>query len=81
MGFKELNKIAMDDHDFSTINLINLLENIKCEIRDGKVTEEIQESIWDALMWDKKDPENNEMIKYLFTGWWIHQMSQEKSIP
>lgn len=64
--------------EFSTENLLQLLDIIKNNINDGNLDIHTQERIWDSLLWDKNDPDNKEMIKYLFTGWWIYQNLQAK---
>jgi hypothetical protein len=58
--------------EFSTENLLTLVDQIKEAITEERISEDAQERIWNALTWDKNDPENKEMMKYLFTGWWIH---------
>ncbi len=62
-----------DESEFSTENLLTLIDQIKETITTGELSEDSQEHVWNALVWDKNDPHNKEMIKYLFTGWWIHQ--------
>jgi hypothetical protein len=59
--------------EFSTENLLNLLTQIKTAVAAGELSQETQEHMWNSLVWDKNDPDNKEMVKYLFTGWWIHQ--------
>nr|QBK87683.1 MAG: hypothetical protein LCMAC202_00190 [Marseillevirus LCMAC202] len=63
----------MSDIQFSTENLLKLLDKVKKAITEDKFPEEAQERAWNALTWDKNDPEYKEMVRYLFTGWWIHQ--------
>jgi len=58
--------------EFSTENLIKMLNIIKNEIENNTINITTQERIWNALLVDNTDAENAELIKYLFTGWWIH---------
>ena len=63
--------------EFSSENLIHLLKKIKKSIEDGTMDENTQMCVWNMLTWDPNDDQNNEMTKYLFTGWWIHSNLQE----
>lgn len=54
--------------DFSTEKLIQLLDNLLLKIKDGKLSFDDQEILWDQITKDV-DPE---MVKYLFTGWYLH---------
>ncbi len=58
---------------FSTENLLKLIDVIKNGIIEERLTADDQEEIWNALTWNKTNPDNKELIKWLFTGWWIHQ--------
>jgi hypothetical protein len=49
-----------------------LLEKITEHTRSGALAADDQRMVWDSLCWDKNDPDNKEMTKYLFTGWWIY---------
>ena len=62
-----------DNVQFSTESLLQLLDTIKNDINNKQLTVDDQEKLWDSLTWNKNDPDNKELIKYLFTGWWIHQ--------
>ena len=63
----------MDNVSFSTEKLLLMLEIITLYIQDGHISKEEQQQLWELLNWNKHDPENKELVKYLFTGWWIHQ--------
>jgi hypothetical protein len=63
----------MEGNNFSTEKLIMMLEDIKQYIQNGYLSKIEQENLWDTLNWNKYDPENKELTKYLFTGWLIHQ--------
>lgn len=58
--------------EFSTINLINLLEQIKEAIIKDELSVDDQEQLWDSINWGHNDPNNKDIVKYLFTGWWLH---------
>ena len=58
--------------EFTTEKLLVLLDHIKQAIVTEKLPLERQEDIWSTLTWKYDDPDNKEMIKYVFTGWWIH---------
>ena len=59
---------------FSSEALIKrLYELIKC-VENGNVSQEDQKVIYDFIECTKPDPE---MVKYLFTGWWIHKNAKE----
>ena len=66
---------------FSTVNLLELLDQLAKAINDDNLSTEAQEQLWDALTWDKHDPDNRELIKYLFTGWWVHQHLISREMP
>ncbi len=61
--------------EFSTENLLKLLDQLIIAINDGTITDPAQESLWYSLTWDKNDPDNQETIKYLLTGWWLQILS------
>ena len=63
----------MSTPEFSTEELLKLLTEITEAIKEKQLDVDTQERIWNSLLWDKNDPDNKELIKYLFTGWWIHQ--------
>ena len=64
----------MESEEFSTERLVEVL-NILCEnIKNGNVDIEIQKDLWSYLFWDKHNPQNKEMVKYLFMGWYITQL-------
>lgn len=65
---------------FSKQNLQLLLKELSQSIENNQLDEEIQKELWDYLTWNKQDPENKEMVKYLFTGWWLHTQSGVKGI-
>lgn len=60
------------NNNFTTDKLLLLLDDIKKEIILENLSESTQERLWNTLNWNKKEPVNKEMIKYLFTGWWIY---------
>ena len=62
-----------DTQSYSTAHLLSLLDQIKESILADELSKATQKDIWDVLHWDKDNPQHKEMIKYLFTGWWIHQ--------
>ena len=70
----------MDTHNtptsFSTENLLRLLDMIKKCITQEQLSMDTQEHVWDSLTWNKNDSDNKELVKYLFTGWWIHQHTE-----
>ena len=61
---------------FTTENLMTLLENIKNDIANQKMSIDDQKDVWNFLRseWDQEDPVNQEMLKNLFTGWYINEM-------
>jgi hypothetical protein len=54
---------------FSPKSLIDLLEKIVKGIKDNNLNRETQENIWSALT----GPIDPLLVKYLFTGFWIHE--------
>ena len=42
-------------------------------IEKNSMSTDDQHIIWDFLMWDKNNPQNKDLIKYLFVGWWYSQ--------
>lgn len=58
--------------EFSKENLVNFLGDLKLAIERNQIPESTQHHLWDLLTCDERDSEYREMIKYLFTGWWIH---------
>lgn len=62
--------------EFTTENLVLLLEGILKEIKNGHMTNTHQEHIWNALTFDKNDPEAKKFLRYLFMGWYLHSHLQ-----
>jgi len=59
--------------EFSTTRLLTLLGQIKESIDKEELPVDVQEDIWNSIFWNKNDPQNKELTKYLITGWWVHQ--------
>ena len=57
--------------------LVILLDKLKKDILEDKISQEDQENIWNYFNWNKDDPENKDLVKYLFTGWWIYSNLDE----
>lgn len=66
--------------EYSHNNLIFLLETFITKIKAGEFTEDEKRNIWGSLVWEKNDKKTQEFMKYIFTGWWIHQNLQNKNI-
>ena len=60
------------DLQFSKENLLIMLDQLKQLIKDDTLTKDAQEEIWNSLIWNKHNPENKELMKYMVTGWWVH---------
>lgn len=59
--------------NFSKENLIKFLGDLKIAVESDQISETTQQHIWELLTCsNENDPSYKEMIKYLFTGWWIH---------
>ena len=63
---------------FTSENLVSLLDKIKELIQEEKMLIDDQEQLWNMITWDKNDPANEDAIKYLFTGWWMHYITDSK---
>lgn len=63
--------------EFTTENLVLLLEGIVKEIKKENMTEEQQEHIWNALTFNKNDPEAKQILHYLFMGWYLQSHLQK----
>ena len=61
----------MTEQEFSTQKLITLLDQIRGAIVRKELSEDYQEQIWNSITWNKHEPENKDMLKYLFTGWYV----------
>ena len=59
--------------EFSSENLLDFLDHCTSCIRNKSLDIETQERLWNSLTWDKDEPNNVELVKYLFTGWFIHE--------
>lgn len=66
--------------EYSQTNLLLLLQAMIDSINKGDLTEAEQRDIWGSLVWDKKDPDVKKFMKYVFTGWWIHENLENKNI-
>lgn len=65
---------------FSKENLLELLDQLKTMVQDDTLDAAAQEELWKSIIHDKDDPEYQEMLKYLFTGWWVHSNISENKI-
>jgi hypothetical protein len=66
-------------NEFSKEKLIELLFQIIQSVENKTLSENIQEDIWEYLTWNKDDLENKKIVKYLFTGYWIHFLLNESN--
>jgi len=65
--------------EFSSDNLLKMLEYCTTSIKNNSLTLTEQKRVWDALTWDKNDPECKRMIQYLFMGMWFDQCANNVS--
>ena len=65
----------MPNCEFNTENLLSLLREAVTKIEAGELSQDNQRRVWDALVWDKEDPENKKALYYLFLGQMISNMS------
>lgn len=63
----------MKNDDFSTENLLIILDKIKEKIVNQQIPLEFQQDLWNYLFWDKNNPQNRENITHMFVGWFIHE--------
>lgn len=61
--------------EFSTSKLLDILTELQHEISNGKIPVDIQQDIWRYLHWTPADPNNKDLVKFLFTGWWVNSQT------
>jgi hypothetical protein len=58
--------------------LINTFNYLLTELKDNKIDESDINKLWDVFYSTEQKVTNKEYTKYLFTGWWLYLMAQNK---
>jgi len=72
----------MDNADFCRTDLLNRIDTVLQNIKDNKYSEGVEEEIFDSLERytcpELQSETDKTLLKYLFRGWMMTKMSENK---